>query len=198
MARPVIRRPSLKIFSRRSKSVPDQFLDADQPGLHAVFRQLENRRFGAVENHVGVVARRQRLLLNRGRGINQAAQNRLFLHDPRVVLHVRDARQARRPAAKDTRRRPRLRVRRAAARSSISVIVSMACCFSPSCTMRSKMCRCCGRKKSSERSFSTAAFSAWLSSRTAPRMLRSASRLCGSGRSSVVSLAIVCVRFIFA
>ncbi len=76
------------------ESVLDQVLNANQPDLHAVFRQLKDGRFRAIQNHVGVVARRQRLLLNHGRGVDQAAQNRLFLDDPRVVVHVRHARQA--------------------------------------------------------------------------------------------------------
>ena len=81
-------------FLEALETVLDEILDADQPGLHAVFGKLENRGLGAVEDHVRIVARRQRLLLNRRRRVNQAAQNRLFLHDARVVLDVRHARQA--------------------------------------------------------------------------------------------------------
>ena len=65
-----------------------------RPGAHAVFGDLENGRFGAVENHVRVIPRGEGLLLNRGGGVDQAAQNRFFFHDARVVLHVGDARQA--------------------------------------------------------------------------------------------------------
>ena len=130
------------------EAILDQILDADQPRAHAVFGQLENRRFCAVENNVRIVSRGKRLLLNRGGGIDQAAQNRLFLHDSRVVLHIGDARQSVRKLRKisDAARRFEFPLR---LRSSISVTVSIACRFSPSCTICSKMCRCCERKKSS-------------------------------------------------
>ncbi len=42
---------------------------------------------------IRLIAGGQRLLLNRGGRMNQTAQDGLFLHDARVVLHVRDARQ---------------------------------------------------------------------------------------------------------
>ena len=85
--------PFAEYFLEAFEAVPDHFLDADQPGADAILGQLKNRVFGAVEDSVRLVPRRQRLLLNGRRGMNQAAQNGLFLHDARVVLHVGDARQ---------------------------------------------------------------------------------------------------------
>src|SRR6266571_440553 len=67
---------------------------------------------------------------------------------------------------------------------------SMACWLSPSAIICVKTRRCWSRKKSSARRFSIAAFSAWLSSRIAPRTDRSASRLFGSGFSKVASAGI--------
>src|SRR5439155_3865965 len=71
------------------------------------------------------------------------------------------------------------------------------CCPSPSEIICVKTRRCWSRKKSSGRRCSIAGFSAWLSSKIAPRTERSASRLFGKGFSSVASAGIS-VRFIFA
>ncbi len=75
-------------FLEALEAVLDQVLDADQSGADAVFGDLENGRFRAVENDVGVVSGGERLLLNRRGGMNQVAQDRLFLDDARVVLDV--------------------------------------------------------------------------------------------------------------
>ncbi len=74
--------------------------------------------------------------------------------------------------------------------SSVSVTKSMACCTSPSAIICVNTRRCWSRKKSSGRKCSIAGFSAWLSSRIAPRTERSASRLFGKGFSSDVSTGI--------
>ena len=80
-------------FLKALETLLDQVFDIDQAGLHAVFGQLQDGRFGAIENHIGIVASGQRLLLNGRRGIDQAAQHRFFLHDARVVIDVGHARQ---------------------------------------------------------------------------------------------------------
>src|SRR5712692_793250 len=74
----------------------------------------------------------------------------------------------------------------------------MACCASPSAIICWKTRRCCSRKKSSGLSFSMATFSTWLSSRMAPSTLRSASRLCGKGRSRATWVDMRSLRFSFA
>src|ERR1700682_2297674 len=71
--------------------------------------------------------------------------------------------------------------------SSVRVTRSMACCPSPSAIIWGKTRRGWSRKKSSGRRCSIAGFSAWLSSKIAPRTERSASRLFGSGFSRGVS-----------
>ena len=70
----------------------NQFLDADKSRADAVFRQLKNRGFRAVQQGVRVFLGFERGLLDVMRGMNQVAQQRLFFDDARVMLHVRDAR----------------------------------------------------------------------------------------------------------
>src|ERR1700678_349945 len=74
--------------------IANEFFDANQAGFDAIFGESENHRLGAIEDHIGIVARGQGLLLNGRRRENQAAQNRFFLDDARVVFDVGDARQA--------------------------------------------------------------------------------------------------------
>ena len=74
--------------------IANQFFDANQAGFDAIFGESENHRLGAIEDHIGIVARGQGLLLNGRRRENQAAQNRFFFDDARVVFDVGDARQA--------------------------------------------------------------------------------------------------------
>src|SRR5882724_4680634 len=71
--------------------------------------------------------------------------------------------------------------------SSVSVIKSIACWLSPRAIICTYTRRCWSRKKSSGRTFSIAVLSAQLSSKIAPRIERSASRLLGGGRSRVES-----------
>src|ERR1700730_15753542 len=66
----------------------------------------------------------------------------------------------------------------------------MDCWASPRAIMRVKTWRCWGRKKSSALRASMAALRALLSTRMAPRMERSASRLLGRARSNEVSASI--------
>src|SRR6266436_9597469 len=85
--------------------------------------------------------------------------------------------------------------------SSVNVTRSMACCTSPSAIICVNTRRCWSRKKSSGRRCSIAGFSAWLSSKIAPRTERSASRLFGSGFSRVVSTGmrgLLYIRLFFA
>src|SRR5271156_3863035 len=48
--------PLAEYFFQPFEIVANQFLNANQPGLHAVFRQLENHRLRAVQNHIRIVA----------------------------------------------------------------------------------------------------------------------------------------------
>src|SRR5262249_14949349 len=74
--------------------------------------------------------------------------------------------------------------------SSLSVTRSIASPRSASFTILSKMRRCASRKKSWASMTSAARVKASLWSRIAPRTERSASRLCGSGRSVVATSGI--------
>ena len=107
--------------------VADEFFDADESGAHAIFGNLEDRGFGAIENHVGVVTGCERLFLDGGGGEGEIAEEGFFFDDARVVLDVRHARKAvsscERYATPPADSKRPLR-----ARSSISVTVSMACC----------------------------------------------------------------------
>ena len=89
-----MRWPSREDFFEALEIVADDFLDADEAGFDAIFGETEDDGLGAVENHVGVVAGGESLLLNFGGGVNQAAQDGFFFDDARVVLDVGDARQA--------------------------------------------------------------------------------------------------------
>jgi len=58
-----MRRPSLKIFSRALIIIANEFFYADQACFHAIFGELKDHGFGAVENDVGVIACREGLFL---------------------------------------------------------------------------------------------------------------------------------------
>ena len=142
----MILRPSLKIFSEAFEIFFDEIFDADQPHANAVFGKLEDAGLGAVENYVGVVTGGQGLLLNHCRGVDQAAKNRLLFDDARIVLDVRDARQAVHQLRNIGNAAGRFLSWPLRINSSTKVTVSIACCFSPSWIMRSKMWRFCGKK----------------------------------------------------
>ncbi len=55
---------------------------------------MKDRGFGAIQDRIGIVLGFKGLLLNRAGGMDEAAQQRLFLHDAGVVLDVRDVRHA--------------------------------------------------------------------------------------------------------
>ena len=74
-----MRRPSLKILLQALEIVADQFFDADQAGAHAIFGNLEDGGFGAIEDDVGIVAGGERLFLNRGGGEDRDCAGRIFL-----------------------------------------------------------------------------------------------------------------------
>ena len=89
-----MRRPSRENFREAFPILRYELFDADQTAAHAIFGQLENRRFRAVQNRVGILIGIERLLLNGVRAVRQASQNRLLLHDAGVVLDIRDSRHA--------------------------------------------------------------------------------------------------------
>ena len=74
--------------------VSDKFFDTDKAGAHAIFSNLEDGGFGAIEDDVGVITAGEGLFLNCGGGEGEIAEDGFFFDDARVVLHVRRAREA--------------------------------------------------------------------------------------------------------
>ena len=60
----------------------------------AIFGDLEDGGLGAVQQRVGLFLRVQSRLLDRLRGVNQTAQQRLLFNDPGVMFQIRNTRDA--------------------------------------------------------------------------------------------------------
>ena len=75
-------------FFEALEIVADDVLDGDEAGFDAVFGELEDGRFGVVEDHVGAVFAFEGALLDVVRGVDEIAQHRFFFDDAGVVLDV--------------------------------------------------------------------------------------------------------------
>src|SRR5712675_2666159 len=78
-------------FFEALEIVADDVLDGDEAGADAVFGELEDGRFGVVEDGVGAVFALEGALLNIVGGVDEIAEDGFFFDDARVVLDVGDA-----------------------------------------------------------------------------------------------------------
>ena len=86
--------PALKVFVQAGKSGPDDFLQRQQPGPYAVFRQREDGLLGAVQQLIGFLLGLKAFGNDVVGGVDQVPQQRLLLDDASVVLDGGDARHA--------------------------------------------------------------------------------------------------------